>query len=143
MSARRMKRPVHVFITLVSVMLLSGCQTWKHVQFVVPASGEASLASALRSVALRRGMRDRTRASKTRGTIVYFSAGDRNFTDLGARKHNDTLIVDLLFRSAGVGGDLFRLLEPEVQQALERLYPGAVRMVRDPKKMVAIPSPIT
>ncbi len=124
-------------------MLLSGCQTWKHVQFIVPASGEAAIASALRSVATRHGMSDRTRTSKLPGTIVYFSAGDRNFTDLGARRHGDTLVVDLLFRSAGVGGDLFRLLEPEVQQALERLYPGAVRVIRDPKKRLAIPSPTT
>jgi hypothetical protein len=136
-----MQESVRICIALVSVTLLSGCQTWKHVQFVVPASGEAALTSTLRAIAVRHGMSDRTRTSKARGTIVYFSAGDRNFTDLGARGHNDTLVVDLLFRSAGVGGDLFRQLEPEVQQALERLYPGAVRVVRDPKKLIAIPPP--
>ena len=138
-----MKTAVRVFICLVCVIFLSGCQTWEHIQFVVPASGQTALASAVRSVALRHGMTDRTQSSKAHGTIVYFSAGDRNFTDLGARQHNDTFIVDLLFRSAGVGGDLFRQLEPEMQQTLERLYPGAVRVVRDPKKMVAIPLPAT
>jgi hypothetical protein len=138
-----MKIAVGVLTFLVCVMFLSGCQTWEHIQFVVPASGQVAFASALRSVASRHGMTDRTRSSKARGTIAYFSAGDRNFTDLGARRHDGTFIVDLLFRSAGVGGDLFRQLEPEVQQALERLYPGAVRVVRDPKKLVPIPPQTT
>jgi len=64
------------------------------------------------------------------------SEGDLSFTQLGARRHGDAVLVDLLFRSAGIGGQLYKKLEPEVTQALQRLYPGQVRIEHDYSKIV-------
>ena len=121
-----------------TLLAFTGCQSGEYVQFVLPHSHEAQLRSVLRSIGLRHRMAEKTGASNAPGTIVFLSEGDLSHTHLGARRHGDVIVVDLLFRSAGVGGKLFRELEPEVTQALQKLYPGAVRIERDYRKLIAV-----
>ena len=120
--------------------LLAGCQSWDYAQFVVPRSKADELRTALRRVAARHGMADRTSESTIPGTLVFFAEGDLSFTHLGARTHKDVILVDLIFRSAGLGGQLFKKLLPEVEQELQRLYSGSVRIERDREKMIAVPN---
>jgi hypothetical protein len=66
------------------------------------------------------------------------SEGDLSFTQLGARRHKGEILVDLFYRSAGIGGQLYKQLEPEVTQALQQLYPGRVTIERDYRKIVPV-----
>jgi len=125
-------------LALVSLIAVSGCQTLGYVQFRVPQAHQTRLISLLRSIGMRHGMADKTRDSKASGTVVLMSEGDLSFTQLGARRYKDLILVDLLFRSAGIGGQLYKQLEPEVTQALQQLYPGHVRIEHDYGKIIRV-----
>jgi hypothetical protein len=121
---------------------LSACQTAEHVQFNVPEERIAQLISALRSIGLRHNMVDKTRESEVPGTLVLMSQGDLSFTQLGARRYKGHVLVDLFYRSAGVGGQLYHQLEPEVTQALQDLYAGRITIERDYHRIVPVrPTP--
>jgi hypothetical protein len=83
-------------------------------------------------------MADKTSESKAPGTLVLMSEGDRSYTQLGARRHNGIVLIDLLFRSAGIGGQVYKRLEPEVTEALQQLYPGQVRVEHDYQKIIRV-----
>ena len=121
-----------------ALVTLTSCQTAAYVQFSVPQAHQAQLVSLLRAIGMRHGMADKTGDSKASGTLVLLSEGDLSFTQLGARRYKDMVLVDLLFRSAGVGGHLFKQLEPEVTQALQQLYPGRVRIEHDYGKIIRV-----
>jgi hypothetical protein len=123
-------------------MGLSACQTAEHVQFNVPHERIAQLISALRSIGLRHNMVEKTRESEVPGTLVLMSQGDLSFTQLGARRYKGHVLVDLFYRSAGVGGQLYHQLEPEVTQALQDLYAGRITIERDHLRIVPVrPTP--
>ena len=123
-------------------MGLSACQTAEHVQFNVPQERIAQLISALRSIGLRHNTVEKTRESEVPGTLVLMSQGDLSFTQLGARRYRGHVLVDLFYRSAGVGGQLYHQLEPEVTQALQDLYAGRVTIERDYRRIVPVrPTP--
>ena len=127
---------------IVCAMSLSACQTAEHVQFTVSQERIAQVVSALRSIGLRHNMVERTRESEVPGTLVLMSQGDLSFTQLGARRYKGHVLVDLFYRSAGVGGQLYHQLEPEVTHALEDLYLGRVMIERDRRKIVPVrPTP--
>jgi hypothetical protein len=119
-------------------LILTGCQTAAYVQFTVPQTHQRELIALLRSIGLQHGMADKTSESKAAGTLVFLSQGDLSYTQLGARRYKDTVLVDLLFRSAGIGGQLFKQLEPEVTSALQHLYPGEVRIEHDYQKIIRV-----
>ncbi|HXI41992.1 MAG TPA: hypothetical protein VNH83_18555 [Bryobacteraceae bacterium] len=125
-------------LVAVSLVALSGCQSTAYVQFTVPQTHEARLISLLRSIGLRHGMADKTPESRASGTLVLMSEGDLSYTQLGARRYKSMVLVDLLFRSAGIGGQLYKQLEPEVTEALQQLYPGQVRIERDYQKVIRV-----
>ena len=129
-------------VMIFCAMGLSACQTAEHVQFNVPQERIAQLISALRSIGLRHNMVEKTRESKVPGTLVLMSQGDLSFTQLGARRYRGHVLVDLFYRSAGVGGQLYHQLEPEVTQALQDLYAGRVTIERDYRRIVPVrPTP--
>lgn len=126
-------------VLMVGLILCAlGCQTVNHIQFIVPADRERDLIGALRVIAGGHQMSDKTLESHAPRTLVYFLKGDLSYTYLGARRHNDEVIVDLAFRSAGVGGDDFKKLQPEIEQALRKLYGDSVRVIRDRAKMILV-----
>ncbi len=125
-------------LLIVIITALGGCQTAEHIQFTVPQQRITQLIAALRSIGLRRNMADKTRESEVADTFAVVSEGDLSFTQLGARRHKGEVLVDLFFRSAGIGGQLYKQLEPEVTQALQQLYPGRVTIERDYRKIVPI-----
>src|ERR1700682_4011793 len=126
------------FISGLTLVALTGCQTVAYVQFTVPQTHQAQLISLLRSIGLRHGMADKTSESKAAGTLVFLSQGDLSYTQLGARPYKDTVLVDFVFRSAGIGGQLYKQLEPEVTEALQQLYPGQVRIEHDYHKIARV-----
>jgi hypothetical protein len=71
------------------------------------------------------------------------SEGDLSYTELGARRYKNTVLVDLFFRSAGIGGQLYKQLEPEVTEALQELYGGQVRIEHDYQKIIRVYPPPT
>ena len=125
-------------LAIVSALALNGCQTAEHTQFTVPQQHIAELMSVLRSLGSRHNMVEKTRESQVPGTIVVMSQGDLSFTQLAARRYKGDILVDLFYRSAGVGGQLYRQLEPEVTQALEQLYSGRVTVEHDFRKIVPV-----
>jgi hypothetical protein len=127
-----------LLVSCLALVTLTGCQTAAYVQFTVPQTHQAQLISLLRAIGLRHGMADKTSESKAAGTLVFLSQGDLSYTQLGARRYKDTILVDLLFRSAGIGGQLYKQLEPEVTATLQRLYPGEVRIEHDYQKIVRV-----
>lgn len=95
----------------------AGCQSFDHVQFVVPHIHEDHLISSLHAIA----------------------KGDLSYTHLGARLYEEMIVVDLIFRSAGLGGKLFHQLEPEIEQALRDIYGSQVSVIRDRTKLLPFP----
>jgi hypothetical protein len=125
-------------VIIFCAMGLSACQTAEHVQFNVPQERIAQLISALRSIGLQHNMVEKTRESEVPGTLVLMSQGDLSFTQLGARRYKGHVLVDLFYRSAGVGGQLYHQLEPEVTQALQDLYAGRITIERDHRRIVPV-----
>jgi len=123
------------------MLLLTGCQTLDSVQYIVPATREPELAVGLTDIATAHGMAVRTQRSVIPGTIVYFQLGDRTFTDLGARRHDGEIIVDLQFRAAGLGGKEYRKMKPEVANLLHNLYGDQVETIEDWNDQVPIMKP--
>jgi len=135
MNMKLMKPIAALFLAAV---LLVACQTFNSVQYHVPAQQEDQLVSRLSNLATEHGMTNRTAHSSVSNTLVYFKVGDRSFTDLGARKKDDGIIVDLYFRSAGIGGKEFRQLKPEVETILRDLYGKQFKTIRDRAKQIPI-----
>jgi len=130
------------WIIIPCTLTLNACQTAEHVQFSVPTERIAQLISTVRSIGLRHDMVERTRESEVPGTLVFMSQGDLSFTQLGARRYKGRVLVDLFYRSAGVGGQLYHQLEPEVTHSLEDLYSGRVMIERDRSRIVPVrPTP--
>jgi hypothetical protein len=129
-------------VIIFCAMGLSACQTAEHVQFNVPQERVAQLISVLRRIGLQHNMVEKTRESEVPGTLVLMSQGDLSFTQLGARQYKGHVLVDLFYRSAGVGGQLYHQLEPEVTQALQDLYAGRITIERDHRRIVPVrPTP--
>jgi hypothetical protein len=125
------------FLTiLLALAMLAGCQSFDYVQFVVPHIHEDKLLLSLHAIAKKHAMEDKTGESKVSQTLVLFNVGDLSYTHLGARLHEDLIVVDLIFRSAGLGGELFHQLEPEIEQALREIYGNQVSVVRDRTKLI-------
>lgn len=137
-SVRSLRGKLARMLLFVSIMAVTGCQTAEHIQFVVPQQRISELIVALRSIGLRHNMADKTRESEVADTLVVMSEGDLSFTQLGARRHKSEVLVDLYFRSAGIGGELYKKLAPEVTQALQQLYPGRVTIERDSRRIVPV-----
>ena len=125
-------------VIIFCAMGLSACQTAEHIQFNVPQERIAQLITALRSIGLRHNMVEKTRESEVPGTLVLMSQGDLSFTQLGARRYKGHVLVDLFYRSAGIGGQLYHELEPEVTQALQNLYAGRITIERDHRRIVPV-----
>lgn len=120
-------------LALVCVVFATGCQNLDHVQFIVPNSSESSLAEVLKSVAERHGMTNALASSTVPQTIANFKVGNfQHYTEIGARRHGESIVIDLMFRKAGAGGGgLFSKIQPELHAALSKLYPGRVRVERN------------
>jgi hypothetical protein len=131
-------RIFRIIVVLAALLTICGCQNMGHTQFAVPLSKEKELIAALQAIALANGMTDKTSTSSVPDTLVYWGTGDiHHFTDLGARKYGDQILVDLNFRIAGTGGDsLYRKLSPQVENALRTLYGNSVRIERDRSKII-------
>jgi len=127
-----------LFVICAVSLILTGCQTAAYLQFTLPQTHQRELVALLHSIGLRHGMADKTSESKAAGTLAFLSQGDLSYTQLGARRYKDTVLVDLLFRSAGIGGQLYKQLEPEVTAALQQLYPGEVRIEHDYHKIIRV-----
>jgi len=67
-----------------------------------------------------------TEQSDIPDTLLYFSTGDATFTALGARHIGDIIVIDIFFRSAGLGGKKFRTMEKELDSALSKMYGNAL-----------------
>jgi hypothetical protein len=130
-------------VGLLASIALTGCQTMGYVQFTVPQERQTQLITLLRAIGMRHRMADKTRDSKAPGTLVLMSEGDLSYTQLGARRYKNTVLVDLFFRSAGIGGQLYKQLEPEVTEALQELYGGQVRIEHDYQKIIRVYPPPT
>jgi hypothetical protein len=131
--------PVVGFVWL--ALLCSGCQELAHTQFVMPSGQEDELIQALRSMAQAHGMDDRTDDSTIPQTLAYFARGKDSYAALGARRHREQIVLDVMFRTAGAGGELERTfldLEEEVQRVLNRLYGNSVHIERNPSKMIPL-----
>lgn len=122
---------------------LSACQTFGHIQFLLPDAQRSRLVEALGQLASSAGLADRREQSLIPDTIVYFAEGEQSFTEIGARMHEGKVVVDLLFRSAGVGGDLYRQLKPKLTDELRMIYGNDLVIVEDPVRMVPLSPPNT
>jgi hypothetical protein len=132
-------------ILLIAVLcaFLSACQSIGHIQFLLPDMHRSELVEALGRLASSAGLADRREQSLAPATIAYFVEGERSFTAIGARMHEGKVVVDLLFRSTGVGGDLYRQLKPKLTDELRKIYGEDFVIVEDPAKMAQQSPPNT
>jgi hypothetical protein len=86
-------------------------------------------------------MSDRIAESLVPETLAYFVEGDLSYTALGARIHEGVVVIDLVFRSAGIGGDRFREIKPRVVEELRAIYGADLAIEEDHGRMVPIPVP--
>lgn len=131
-----MRIALNCFVVLLCAILV-GCQTGRQAQFVVPEQSVEVLVERLSKIATAHGMTNCMNTTRVVGVIVCFKEGDTSFTFLGARKKDSKMIVDLGFRSAGIGGKLFNQLHSEVGRDLRELYGSSVQEI-DTSKMIPI-----
>ena len=117
--------------------LLAACQTFNSLQFVIPADRRDVVVAEVSRVAQAHGMRDCMPGSDVVGALGCFLSGDASFTFLGVRQVDDRLVVDLGFRSAGVGGELFHVLSEELRTRLRRAC-GAAAVQESPGQQIPI-----
>jgi len=107
-------------------VLLTSCQTYDHTQYHVPANYVTTLLPALIATAEKHGLQDMTEQSDIPDTLLYYSTGDASFTALGARHIGDMIVIDIFFRSAGLGRKKFRAIAKELDSALSKMYGKAL-----------------
>jgi len=125
-------------VCLLCALVVVGCQSMAWVQYHVPTGKEAAMKGRLSEIAQTHGLSDRTETSLVPDIILYFVVGDRSFTDLGARRWNDKVIVDLQFRCAGLGGKTFDAMKPKVLGALRELYGGEVTEITERSELIPL-----
>jgi len=108
------------------------------VQFTVPATGTDKLTERVKMIAVKHGMTDCMSSVEVNGATTCFKTGDASFTFLGVRQVGEFGVVDLSFRSAGVGGQLFNELRIELLQDLKVTFGTGGVEERDPKNLIPI-----
>ena len=116
---------------------LAACQTFNSLQFVIPAERRDAVVAEVERVAQAHGMRDCMPGSDVVGAFGCFLSGDTSFTFLGVRQVDNRLVVDLGFRSAGIGGDLFHAMADELRAGLRQAC-GAAAVRESPGQQIPI-----
>ena len=117
--------------------LLAACQTFNSLQFVIPADRRDEVVAEVARVARAHGMRDCMSGSDVVGALGCFLSGDTSFTFLGVRQVDDRLVVDVGFRSAGIGGELFQVVSDELRTGLRHAC-GAAAVQESPGQQIPI-----
>ena len=89
-------------------------------QFAIPAERRDVVVAEVARVGQAHGMRDCMGGSDVVGATGCFLSGDTSFTFLGVRQVGDRMVVDVGFRSAGIGGDLYKVITEELRTGLRR-----------------------
>jgi hypothetical protein len=108
-------------------------------QFSIPDRNIPELIRTLRQIALKHDLKDYIQESQVPDTLVCFQQGDTSFTRLGARKYGGKILVDVCFRSAGIGGELYGKLRSEVEAKLRHLYGDSLSVEDNPQKIIQAP----
>ena len=116
---------------------LAACQTFSSMQFVIPAERRDAVVAEVARVGQAHGMRDCMAGSDVVGAIGCFLSGDASFTFLGVRQVGDRMVVDVDFRSAGIGGDLYKVITGELRTGLRRAC-GAAAVQESPGQQIPI-----
>ena len=116
---------------------LAACQTFNSLQFVVPADRRDAVVAEVERVGQAHGMRDCMPGSDVVGAVGCFLSGDSSFTFLGVRQVDDRMVVDLGFRSAGIGGELFHVIADDLRTGLRRAC-GAAAVQESPGQQIRI-----
>ncbi len=107
---------------------IAACQTFNQAQFTAPADHLERMTERVRMIAISHGMADCLSTSVVNGVTTCYKTGDASFTFVGVRRAESLAVVDLSFRSAGVGGELFKKLESELTEDFRKTFgDGAVQ----------------
>ena len=116
---------------------LAACQTMNSMQFAIPAERRDVVVAEVARVGQAHGMRDCMGGSDVVGATGCFLSGDTSFTFLGVRQVGDRMVVDVGFRSAGIGGDLYKVITEELRAGLRRAC-GAAAVQESPGEKTLI-----
>ena len=103
-----------------------------------PASDVDAVLAEIRDLASALGMHERVTARVVKGGLLYFTLEPTrtSFTDLGVRRIEDKIIVDLILRTAGLDATAYDELQQKLEQLLKRRYGSEVVVIMDRAQMV-------
>ena len=120
---------------LIGTVLLVGCQSLGHIQFVGPSRYRDTLPRELALIASKQGLRDRSSECQAYDCVVFFSTSSGKetvFVDLGAREVRGEFTIDIYFRQYGGTPREFKKLARSVRELLDDCCKGDFRVERNP-----------